>query len=257
MLTSLQNPQVKAAVQLHQRKGREAEGQILIEGRHPIEEAVKAGLEILTIYLRDEEQPLSGLVCEQIPVTEAVMAKIATTNTPVPVLAVARAPKFETESVFQAETLFALGITGLQDPANLGSLVRSACAFGVTGIVGVGAHVDPYSPKVIRTSVGLVFRLPILHLADFDALKAQMAELPELTVWGADAHQGASYREVMYPEKSLILLGGEAHGIPEEAWAFAKPLHIPMHSAAESLNVGVAGAIILAEAYQQCRVNQS
>jgi RNA methyltransferase, TrmH family len=242
---------VKAVVQLHQRKHREAEQLILIEGRHPLEEAIAAHVQIQEIYLREAEPSLRGASCEQVPVTDAVMAKMSTTDTPPPVLAVAKRPVYETDDFFNSDNAFVLGLVELQDPGNLGTLIRSACAFGVTAIATVGPHVDPYNPKVIRASAGLVFRLPLGHIDGYQGLRNQVEATSNLTIWGADAHQGASYRATSYAGKVLLLLGGEAHGLPEGVWDLAKPLHIPMMPGVESLNVGMAGAIILAEAYQQ------
>lgn len=252
MITSLQNPKIKAVVQLHQRKYRDERGLILIEGRHPVEEALHSGIILEEIYLREGESPFSSAACEQLPVTEVVMAKISTTESPPPVLAVAKRPAYTPlEPTLQSEVVFVLGLIGLQDPGNLGTLIRSACAFGMTAVFLVGEHVDPFHPKVIRASAGMVFRLPFACLDNLERLIDQLQEHSELQVWGADPHQGESYHQVCYGNKTMLLLGGEAHGLPGVIWQAAKPLHIPMRSGVESLNVGVAGAIILAEIYQQ------
>lgn len=254
MISSLQNPQIKAVVKLHQRKFREKERLILIEGRHPVEEAIRANLVIEEWYIRAGEHfPQENLPCPPVEVTEAVMAKISTTDTPPPVLAIARTPEYAVEPFFQAATGLILGLVDLQDPGNFGSLIRSACAFDVTHMITIGSLPDPYHPKVIRASTGLVFRLPIGHIENLETLCHYAKAAPDLQIWGTNAHRGISYREATYSSRTLLLMGGEAHGLPEATWNLAEPLHIPMSSMAESLNVGVAGAIILSEVYQQRR----
>ncbi len=252
LITSVQNPKVKAVVQLHQRKAREQEGLILIEGPHPIEEAVQAGLELMDVYcLEKADVPALNVDCPVTEVSRDVMAKMATTDSPPPVLAVAKPPRYSAEALFSAPEVRLLAATSLQDPGNMGTLIRSACAFGATGMLLIGPHVDATSPKVIRASAGLVFRMPVATLADIAALAAQLSTCPGLRVWGADAHQGPSYRAVEYGHRHLLLMGGEAHGLPQSVWQVAQPVHIPMAPQAESLNVAVAGAIILSEIFQQ------
>jgi TrmH family RNA methyltransferase len=229
-ITSLSNPAVKRVVAL-------PEDLILIEGRHPVEEAIAAGLEIETIYVREDQTPWGNCVI----VTKAVMAKMATTDSPPPVLAVAKRPS----SHLSHGRL--LGLVGLQDPGNIGTLIRAACAFGITGILLIGDSCDPYHPKVIRASAGLIFRLPVAMVTNLDSV---LSSFNDLSVFAADAHEGKSYKDIDYGDHPLLLLGSEAHGLPPEVLAHATPLHIPMHSSAESLNVAMAGAIILSEMYQ-------
>ncbi len=251
IITSLQNPSVKGVVQLHQRKYREKTNRILIEGRHPIEEAFQCGVFIEEIYLKESEKTSFEGTAPQVIVTDAVMSKMATTESPPPMLAVAKRPVSKVSNTFEAKTCFILGLIGLQDPGNLGTIIRSACAFNVNTILTIGDSVDVYSPKVIRASAGQIFRLPITSFPDITLLAEAIKDHPELQVFGADAHQGKSYKEAQYTEKILLLLGSEAHGIPPELWQYAKALHIPTNQAVESLNVGIAGAVMMAEIYHQ------
>jgi RNA methyltransferase, TrmH family len=252
-LISVQNPRVKAVCQLHQRKYREESGQILIEGRHPVEEALASQVVLQEVFLREDEPITLDVSCPITTVSEAVMAKMATTDSPPPILAVAEKPQYQTASLIPQDNApcFILGLMALQDPGNIGTLIRSACAFGVTGICNIGSHVDPYQPKVIRASAGLVFRLPIVNIDNTEGLTQFIKANPSLEVWGTDVKNGTSYREVTYGNQTFLLLGAEGPGLPPEIFALMQSLHIPMASQAESLNVGIAGAIILAEAYQQ------
>lgn len=249
IITSSHNPRVKAVTRLHQAKDRQEAGLILIEGRHPVEEALTAGVELTEVFLREGEAPLAA-GCPQFFAAESVMAKLATTDSAPPVVAVGKRPVHPAEVLFSSTSARVLGTVDLQDPGNLGSLIRSACAFGVSALLTVGIHVDPYHPKVIRASTGLVFRLPVATLPNTATLESLLARHPDVTPYGTDAHQGESYKAAVFPAKTLLLMGGEAHGLPKEVWNFAKPLHIPMSPGVESLNVGVSAGIILAEAFQ-------
>lgn len=251
MITSVQNPKIKAVTKLHQRKYREQEGLILIEGQHPMQEALSAGVEILEVYVLENEPTPDALSIIPVWVTEQVMAKLSTTDSPVPILAVAKRPEHALTPLLQQSSWSLLTLLGLQDPGNVGTLIRSACAFQSQGVVLIGPHVDPYNPKVIRASAGLVFRIPVIELGDWNHLESELASIPDAQIWGADAHQGQSYRTIQYGSKTIILLGGEPHGLPQTVWPQAKPLHIPMADQAESLNVATSGAIILSEIYQQ------
>lgn len=251
VLTSLQNPKVKEAVRLHQRKYREETGCILIEGKHPLAEAQQAGLTLQTVFVRADQPLPAGLSCECLVASKAVMAKLSTTDTPVPMVGIAKRPAAR-QALFQdAVVTLSLGLVQLQDPGNLGTLVRSACAFGVQDLLIIGLSVDPYHPKIIRASAGLVFRLAVHSLLDLAQLAQALKAQPGMAVWGADAHQGESYRDAAYGTRNLVLLGGEAHGLPQTVWDFAQPIRIPMSPQAESLNVGVAGSIIMSEIFQQ------
>jgi TrmH family RNA methyltransferase len=251
-ITSPTNPKIKAVVRLHQKKYRDEDGLILIEGRHPVEEAIAAGIEITEVYLRGLEPCPDGLDIEPIAVTESVMAKMATTDSPTPILAVARRPKSYTGPLWDGTHRLAMGLVILQDPGNVGTIIRSAAAFGVNTVLLIGEKgVDPYQPKVIRASAGQVFRMHLVAVSTFDELQAMLKSEGPVSVWGADAHQGDSYKAATLTDKTLLLMGSEAHGLPAVTWDFAKPLHIPMTHGIESLNVGVAGAILLAEFFQK------
>ncbi len=250
MITSVQNPEVKGVVRLHQKKYRDEEGLILIEGYHALEEAIKAGLSIQTIFHLAEAKMIDGLVNQAIAVSEAVMKKMSTTETPLPILATALKPKMPSIEVFEKNIFFALGLCGLQDPGNMGTIARSACAFHIDAILTLSPSVDPYSPKVIRSSTGLIFRKPILEFSQAEQLLHWVQGIEGLTCWAADPHEGVSYRQAAYGRKILLLLGAEAHGIPEAILQSSNRLHIPMAPEVESLNVATSGAILMSEIYQ-------
>ena len=251
VLTSAQNPRVKAVVQLHQAKYREEQSLVLIEGYHAIEEAVKANISLKTIFCLEGKASEIVLPISPEFVSESVMAKMSTTTSACPILAVAESPTVDSKQIFALQSKLIVGVIGLQDPGNLGTLIRSAAAFGASALVTIGPTVDPFHPKVIRSSAGIVFRLAVAQLDNISKLRQAVSAHQELQIWGTDAHQGLSYRQATYADNVLLLMGGEAEGLPPEIWEIAHPLNIPMVQEVESLNVGIAGSIVLAEIFNR------
>lgn len=250
VISSVQNSLIKELSGLKQKKLRDEYGQILIEGQHPIQEAIDAGVSLDFVFVLGETNPLQSPI-PVTRVTDNVMAKLASTDTPPPIIAVGQKPAYAPDyQSLQTHTLI-LGLDGLQDPGNAGTLIRSACAFGAHALWTIGHGVDVFSPKVIRASSGMVFRLPVLTLPSAREISPLQADVG-LRVLSADAHRGEPYRKAdLATGPLLLLMGSEAHGISPELAAMAQPLHIPMAPGIESLNVGVAGSILLAEAYGQ------
>jgi TrmH family RNA methyltransferase len=242
------NQLIKEVAALRQKKAREETGLILVEGRHPIEEACRAGLRIKHYFIA-EHAPSEGLPMVAVPVEpymldEKQMARIATTDSAPPCLAVFARP----QPVSTQAGSFVLVLDRIQDPGNLGTLIRSAIAFGVESVLLTDDSVEMYSPKVIRASAGLVFALPMLVASRQEWIR-QLSE-PGWTVYGTTGHAHAeSYRAVHYEGHCAIVLGNEGTGLAD-AWKQIpmRLLTIPMSNRVESLNVAISGAIILAEA---------
>ena len=139
----------------------------------------------------------------------------------------------------------------MRDPGNAGTLVRSAAAAGVDVVVFGPGSVDPFNDKVVRGGMGAHFRAPLRILANWADIRGTLgADLP---IYLAEAGAGLAYDQMDWRRPAALMLGGEAAGASAEARRGAIPLHIPMHRNVESLNVGVAGSIILFEAARQRR----
>jgi TrmH family RNA methyltransferase len=178
---------------------------------------------------------------------------MSTTDSPAPILAVAQKPAQPERSFLKKPQVKLLALLDLQDPGNVGTLIRAACAFGLQGLIMVGQAVDPFHPKIIRSSAGMIFKLPVLSEPNVSSLFSTLDTYGPFQIWAADAHQGQSYKHTNFGTKWVLLMGSEAHGIPQDAWDKAQAIHIPSEPQVESLNVAVAGAILMAEAYQQER----
>lgn len=232
---------------LRQKKGRDESGLILVEGRHPIEEAIRAGLTLREIFVQPTHPGhLPAEHDPQVPyqVDEKTMSRLCSTDSPPPCLAAFERPAFQKQ--FQGN--LALVLDSIQDPGNLGTLVRSAIAFCVDGVILTGDMVDPYNPKVIRASAGLIFAVPVFSVphCELDALLG-----PEnWNIYATTGHSGAQdYRAADYTGRCAIVLGNEGRGVSGNLFA-GRGMHaltIPMTATVESLNVAISGSIILAE----------
>jgi TrmH family RNA methyltransferase len=247
--------QVKAIAALKSSAGRAESQLILVEGRHPIEEAVRAGLQARYYCVLKAASPGSLPEVEPACVTSFVdaktMARLATTDSPPPCLAVFARP--QTPDWKGAKTLLVL--ENLQDPGNVGTLTRAAVAFGIEALLCLGESADPFSPKVIRASAGLVFALPV---ATFNPINPAFEALNSgpWHVFAARAHDGSaqSYRRTDFSQPFALVLGNEGRGL-SPLWQAATGITIPTAARAESLNVAMSGAIILAEVAAQRGAN--
>ncbi len=243
---------IKDVTALQQKKFREETGQLLVEGRHPIEEAFRAGLKLSHWFALQhapaDSLPQATLPLPAIPVNEKTMRRMSSTDSAPPCLGVFMQP--DNQKKLQGQAILLLD--GIQDPGNLGTLIRSSVAFGIDSVVLTGDHVEPYNPKVIRASAGLVFALPLIE-APTQEIPSLFAQ-PDWRIYTTSGSPTAqSYRQADYTAPHVIVLGNEGRGVSPDLFAgqAAEPLTIPMSERVESLNVAVSGAIILAEAAAQ------
>ncbi len=263
-IESASNPIIKEAASLHQKKKRDENNVLLVEGKHPIEEAVKAKLEVYQNFVLDEKSftPNISDNALQIITSKQAMSRLSSTDSPAPCVAVVEKPKpYQlSELLPTSQAPFVLVLDKLQDPGNLGTLIRSAKAFGASAVLLTRNSVDPFSPKVIRSSAGLVFSLPVI--SSDKALEDSLKELHQLGFQliltrgdNASENNGTSdYKSISYTKASALVLGNEGTGINADALSDIETIHwtsIPMTAGVDSLNVGVCGSIILAEAAAQ------
>ncbi|MFA5006943.1 MAG: RNA methyltransferase [Candidatus Izemoplasmatales bacterium] len=230
-IASLQNERIAELLRLDRRRHRDETGRFVVEGPHLVAEAVAAGLCETVFAVADPG--FTGI--ETFLVTEPVMAKIAATYAPQGVLAIVRrpAPRALGDRV--------LLLDGIQDPGNMGTLLRTALAFGFATVVADGC-VDWYNQKVLRATQGAVFRL---NLLEADLTEFSDAH-PGWAVYGTDPHGGIPLDRFVPPAGPFaLLLGNEGAGVrPALLAAAAKTVRIETTDV-ESLNVAVAGAIAM------------
>jgi RNA methyltransferase, TrmH family len=224
---------------------------IAIEGLHLIEEAVKSGLPLHTVFVRSGSEGLLEHLAvgntEILIVTEDVFSSASMTEHPQGIAALVQAPEFTVNAIFDGIPLVVVA-GGLQDPGNLGTLVRSAEAFGATGMILLPGTVSLWNSKTLRASSGSAFRLPVIAMTADEAFAALGAH--GVRVLAAVARATSGEPDLRGPV--ALMLGNEGAGLPDEWIARADaPVTIPCHGPVESLNAAVAGSVLLYEAMRQ------
>ena len=226
-ISSVNNQLIKDTVKLHKKKYRDDQSLFLIEGYHLFEEAKKFGV-VKTVFTTDGS--IQG--SEVIHVTEPMLEKLAQTKTPQGVLCVCNklVNKTMTEKVLILEQI--------QDPGNLGTLLRSALGFGFKTVI-LDNTVDLYNDKVIRSTQGNIFRLNIIEMNTIDFIKSN----PQYIVYGTSM-DGVALSEIEDNEYIALVLGNEGSGVSKRVLRETYK-NVSIKTSIESLNVGVAGSIIM------------
>ncbi len=237
MIESLTNAKIKHALKLKQKKYRNEFHEFLVDGNHLVEEAYKTG-NLQTVYSTDQSRFKD---IETFQVTETIMKRLSELGTDQGIVGVCQKPKSKELS----DNILILD--HIQDPGNMGTLIRTAAAFGFDTIISEHS-VDYYNEKVIRSSQGGVFHVDIREENILDFIKQH----PEYTYYGTEVSNGHDIGSHPFKEaKRAIVLGNEGNGVRDEVkQAVNINITIPMAST-ESLNVGIAGGILMFEAYRR------
>lgn len=182
--------------------------------------------------------------------SEAVLKSLSGVHAPQGVLALVRVPLLTFGELGPTAASLILCACGIQDPGNLGTLIRSAAAAGATLVCTSSGTVSARNPKCIRSSAGAFFRMPIVESASASQLLTFCRSWGVTPVW-TDAQEGTAYWEYDFRKPTAIVLGNEGQGIMGVEWSKVPAIRIPMLAGTESLNVGAAGAILLFEALRQ------
>ena len=254
-LSSKDNAVIKSAVKLiksarHRRK----EGLFIAEGLRVCMDAVRSGAQIEELFVTeqaiekypDDVNALEYAANKTYLVSQPLFAHISDTQTPQGVLCVIKT----LDKTAEFDTIKIGGkflvLENVQDPNNLGAVLRSAEAFGVSGVILSGDCCDVYNPKVVRGSMGAVFRLPVLVA---ESLITFFAQNPQLNTYAAVVHDSAErVTDISFCEPCAVVIGNEGNGLkPETVAACKHSITIPMNGNAESLNASVAAAILIWE----------
>ena len=257
MITSTANAQVKNLAQLIKKsKARTEAGVYIVEGIKMFQEASKD--EIVKAYISEElfekgtlKDSLDGISYEVLK-TE-VFNHVADTKTPQGILCVMKQKKYTLDQLTSAKCPLLLVLENLQDPGNLGTMMRTAEGAGVTGVLLSRGCVDIYNPKTIRSTMGSIYRVPFLYTDD---LLGDMDKLHEkgIVTYAAHLKGKGYYDEESYQGPTAFLIGNEGNGLSDELSEKAKQyIKIPMEGKLESLNAAVAAAILMYEASRQRR----
>ena len=240
IITSKANSVVKNAKKLHQKKYRKSA--YLIEGWHLFEEAVQAGVTIEKIFALESYRDQLATFPQTIWVSEEILLDLADTQTPQGIVAVIQKEEVGLPELHQGKFLF---LEDVQDPGNVGTMIRTADAAGFTGVIVSEKSADIYSLKTLRSMQGSHFHLPIyrMPLASF-VEGAKKSDLPILAT--TLSRESKDYRELSSLENFVLVMGNEGQGISSVMAESADQLvHIGMKGQAESLNVAVAAGILM------------
>lgn len=257
-ITSRQNPLIKRAQRI--RAGDEP-GHMFVEGLRLVEEAVTSGVAVEALVYTTEcakserGRELLAKVARThyrgalVPAT--VMKTICDVDTPQGMVALATHPQFEIADLWDGPASLVLALDALQDPGNVGTIVRAAEAAGASGVATAPGTAEPYGPKALRASMGSAFRLPIVRRAKLEKL-AEAARSKGVRIVATAAEGGVPYAEVDWREPAVVLIGNEGAGLSPAALALAtESVSIPLAPPVESLNAALAAGVILFEAARQ------
>lgn len=247
-----QNPKYKFVKSLLQKKNRVKNGLYTVEGLKSVSDAVAADAEIEMIFFSeqfaDKCRQFETYDCRIVP--ECMFVGLCDTETPQGILAVIKMNKKEFVS---DKNLFYIYCDRVSDPGNLGTIIRTADAAGFGGVLLSGDCADLYSPKTVRSSMGSFFNIPVYENIGAEDIK-KMQHDGFCFFCGALSDDTIEYTDADFSQPFVIAVGNEANGIRGEILSIAdKCVKIPIFGAAESLNVGVAAAVLMYEACRQRR----
>lgn len=236
LYSSINNPKIKELAKLKQKKYRDKQGLFLVEGAHLVKEAYESGFLEELLILEDKEFSLDTKTSY---ITKNVLKYLSDVETPVGIIGVC---KFKNTTITGNKLLI---LDSVQDPGNLGTIIRSSAAFNIDTIIINDKCADPYSNKVIRSSQGMIFKTNIVKKDLYDYLKEIKGKIP---IFGTKVTGGKNIKNIEKFQTFAIIMGNEGKGVDEKLLNLCDEyLYIPMNSKCESLNVGVATSIILYE----------
>jgi TrmH family RNA methyltransferase len=251
VISSRTNARVKQLRGAFQGHARLSGGLVAIEGDHLLEEALRSGMVLKTVFVSElrEVPKVVPRGVEVLRLTEEVFQSVVETQSPQGVAALLVPPVFGLEDVLGAGSAAALIVVavGLQDPGNLGTLIRSAEAFGATGVLTTPGTVSAWNQKALRASVGSVFRVPVVGVeaSELGGLKG----LRLIAAVGAENAGVVAAQEMDFTGACVVMIGNEGSGLAAEWLEMSDArVTIPCPGPVESLNAAVAGSLLLYEA---------
>jgi TrmH family RNA methyltransferase len=262
IVQSKQNSRLKLLRRALAQPLREAgpDGRVLvgIEGLNLLREALRTGLRIQCVFVAEGAEQLLDLIpletnTEKLLMPKSLLDSVVTTEAPQAIAALVEAPDWSWDHVLgphRKHSALVLVLAGLQDPGNLGTILRSAEAFGADGVISLPGTVSAWNPKAVRASAGSVFRLPLLSI-DAEECFLPLREAG-VRIWTTTGHAAEPADLVNLTGPVALLIGNEGNGVPPELAELADgAITIPCPGPVESLNAAVAASVLLYEASRQ------
>lgn len=258
-VTSRQNALVQELRRSFSRGEPTADGHIAIESVRVLEEAIRSGLRFKAVFFAESAGPRLEKLLPQISahaeallLPDSVFQSAVATETPQGVAALVKIKAHEFDDLLAGDAPLVVAAAGLQDPGNLGTILRSAEAFGATGVLAAEKTVGFFNPKVVRAAAGSLFRLPVVKAGTADAVRRFRER--GLRLVGASSHKGTPADQADLRGPLALFIGSEAAGLPREVTReLDESVIIPHSDRVESLNAGVAASVLLYEIARQRR----
>jgi TrmH family RNA methyltransferase len=257
VITSRANPRVKQLRAAFAGNVRLADGLVAIEGENLIREALRSGIALRTVFLSEHTAAPSWLPrdLETLYLADSIFGSAVDTQSPQGIAALVEPPQWQLESVLTANpkhhaTPLLLIAAGLQDPGNLGTLIRSAEAFAATAVLTTPGTVSPWNQKALRASAGSVFRVPVVSVTANGLAAFKSGGIRILAAVAPESNSDSAIPDLTQP--AALMIGNEGAGISHELLALADArVSIPTPGPVESLNAAIAGSLLLYEAFRQ------
>jgi len=256
-VSSRQNTRVKDLRRLFHESRPGEKGEVAIEGLHLVEEAIRSGLRLETVFFSESARDRAHKLLPQISshtelllLPDDAFASTVPSETPQGVAALVRVKTYGLDEALSPAPAMVVVAAGLQDPGNLGTIARSAEAFGATGLLLAEGTVSQWNWKALRASAGSIFRVPAIKVE----LVPAIGELKShgIRVLATSSHKGTAISQADLSTPVVLLVGNEGSGLPKDILVQADEIvAIPQSSRVESLNAGIAASIILYEAARQ------
>jgi len=250
-LESRQNPIIQATAKLRTSRGRQQAGKVIIDGQREISRAIEAGIVIESLFLPDDEIDWSLATANAVyTVSPRAYEKIAFGNRLEPV-AVASRPSTALEQINVTDDSLFIVLEAVEKPGNIGAIMRSADATGITSVVLVDPLADAFNPNAIRASLGTIFSLHVAT-ASYEVYRQWASQYGICSILAVCESEAQDYRQFKFESKSAIVLGNEANGLSGKWRSLEKQkrVFLPMRGIADSLNVSSAATVLMYAATQ-------
>jgi TrmH family RNA methyltransferase len=253
----LSKEKLKELVKLKTKKGRKTQKRFLIEGMRLCEEVANSNWEAESVLFtssfqsspagKNLLQKFQRRKIDTIPVKKEIVKKLSETATPQGIIAVVKIKEFSLGELWSEGSNIILALDAIRDPGNVGTLIRTADAFGINGVILSSDTVEVYNPKVVRSTMGSIFHLPIFDDVDLEKTIPRLKKL-NFKIFGTDVKEGKEFDKLDCSGKICILIGSEAKGLNKKLFPLSDAIiRIRTYGKAESLNASVAGGILLYE----------
>lgn len=259
-ITSSNNPKIKLIKSLYKKRERWKRGLFLVEGLKIVEECIAYNYPLENIIYTDDllninggEDFLQKIKSREdlIYVPPNLFKKISDTETPQGIMAIVKMPNLSMDSLQAKDKPFLLFLDSIQDPGNMGTIIRTGDIFNINGIIVSEGSVDIYNPKVVRSTMGAIFRMPIYHVED-KAKAVERLKREGFKVFATSLEKSSYIHVTDFNQATVVLIGNESQGLSQELYSLAhKNIKIPIIGEGESLNAAIASSIIMYEAIRQ------